>query len=93
MQAYESGELVGEFNPIFGHAFGKGIARQLGVREVIDLDALAKHLAVCGHATHSVTPKIHAVIAFFAANETRFRGFAFESPVGTGHFEGSVGRF
>ena len=73
-----------------GQTFGKRIARQQGVGQVIGLNALAKHFAVGRDPAHGKTAEIHAVVAFFAANEAGFGSLSLESPIRACHFEGRV---
>ena len=91
MQRDEVEQLVGQFDTVLGHATRKGVFLQLGVRQVIRLDTLAKHFAVCANAPHRDAAKADAVVALFTANQPCFAGLALGAPVGTGHLERSVG--
>ena len=92
MQRNQAQQVVGQFGAFFRHAAREGVAGQLGVRQVVGLDALAKHLAVGHNAAHRDAAKVDAVVAFFAADQAGLAGLAFGAPVGTRHLQRRVGR-
>ena len=63
------------------------------MRQVVGLDALAKHLAVGHDAAHRDAAKVDAVVAFLAADKAGLAGLALGAPVGPRHLERGVGRF
>ncbi|MNN33748.1 hypothetical protein D3C81_1475180 [compost metagenome] len=75
---------------LFRHALGEGIARQQGVRDVIDVEQLAEQLAVAVDATQAGTGDVHSVIATGTADQLGLGGLAFQAPVGTDHLDRSV---
>ena len=93
MQRDQSQQLVGQFHAIGGHAARVEVAGQLGVGQVVGLNALAKHLAVGANAADRNAGKVDAVVALFAPDQAGFGALALGAPVGARHFERGVGAF
>ncbi|MNS31307.1 hypothetical protein D3C72_633590 [compost metagenome] len=76
---------------LFRHAFGEGVHRQHGVRQVVDIQQLTEQLAVAVDATEAGTGDVHAVVATGTADDLGLGRLAFQAPVGTHHLQRGVG--
>ncbi|MNP07199.1 hypothetical protein D3C76_992160 [compost metagenome] len=76
---------------LFRHAFGEGVHRQHGVRQVVDIQQLAEHLAVTVDATQAGTGDVHAMVTTGTADDLGLGCLAFQAPVGTHHLQCGIG--
>ncbi|OIQ69604.1 hypothetical protein GALL_487940 [mine drainage metagenome] len=92
MQGNQSEQFIGQLSALLRHAAHKGVARQLGVRQVVSGNALAKCLAVGANAADRNAAKAGAVITFFTADQQTFARLTLGAPVSACHLERGVGR-
>ena len=95
VQRNQALQIVGQFNAVFGLAFGERVARRImRVADVVDAcQQRAEHLAVGHDAADRDATEVDAVVTALAADQAGACTFASHAVVGNGHLQRGFHRF
>ena len=93
VQVDQAQQVVGQFDPVLGHALDERARRWLGVRQMVGLYALTIGLSVAQNAAHRDATEVDTVVALLAPDQQGFAALPFGTPVRSRHFQRGIGRF